>query len=331
MNLGVKSIHLLGWLCCMLIGIGKVNAQLSVVADNPKATYQLGTPMNFIVSSDLSGPIHYQIEYDRFTTDIKTGVVNHTAGENSLIPYSRLEAGVVLCRIWQGTDVSFAGATFGPFDLAPVVEEPDDLDVYWAHAKAELAQIPINEQLEFKEDHEYAKSFRINLATIDGRRVYGYLTIPDGVGPFPGIVTLPPFGSSANLVQPQWVIGERGGALSLAISIHNADPEEDDPFAYQPDIINHRDSLYYKTAILAGVRAIDYLFSRSDFNGNLGLVGVSQGGGLAMLVAGVDERVKIFAQSNAALCQHAGYNNGLASGFPYYVRKSVTEVGRAFS
>jgi len=148
-------------------------------------------------------------------------------------------------------------------------EEPDDLDAFWEQAKQELALIPIDPVIELAEEHEYATSYLINLATIEGRRVYGFLSIPDGEGPFPAILNLPPFGDAPGLVEPAWVIAERGGALSMSISIHNAPLDMTDPMAYLPDIITHRDSLYYKKAVLAAIRSIDYLTSRPDFNGNL--------------------------------------------------------------
>lgn len=321
----MKRIKFLSLVFCCLV-IGKVTAQLSVVADEIKATYAVGDAMNFVVSTSQSDPIYYEILYDRFTPPIKTGTVGQSTGTEILIPFSTNEPGVVLCRVVQNNKTAYAGASFSPFDITNIEAAPNDLDAFWESAKAELAAIPIDPVISFEETHEYASSYRINFATVDGRRVYGFLSIPDGPGPFPAILTLPPFGTAANLVEPEWTVAERGGALSLTISIHNTEPDVEDPLAYQPDIINDRDSLYYKNAVLAGVRAIDYLQSRADFNGNLGVSGVSQGGGLAMLIAGVDQRVKILAQSNAALSQHAGFNYDRASGFPYFLRKSSTEV-----
>ena len=60
--------------------------------------------------------------------------------------------------------------------------------------------------------------------------------------------------------------------------------------------------IYYKYGVLGAIRAIDYIFSRSDFNGSeMGVMGVSQGGGLAYLVAGVDDRVNLLLNSVPAL------------------------------
>ncbi len=109
----------------------------------------------------------------------------------------------------------------------------------------------------------------------------------------------------------------------MSICIHNSEPDVEDPFAYEPDVYNNRDSVYYKNAILGAVRAIDYIFSRSDFDGeNMGLLGVSQGAGLSTIVAGLDQRVNLLAASNPALTEHAGMKYDKANGFPYYLFNS---------
>ncbi|MEM8906922.1 MAG: acetylxylan esterase [Bacteroidota bacterium] len=304
-------------------------AQLTVAADTEQATYPLGASMNFVVQSNVSGPIYYELEYDRLTPNLKSGVLNHVAGQNSLIPFNHTEPALVHCRVAQNNQVAYSGATFAPFELKALAEEPDDLDAYWENAKAALAAVPMDLEIELLEqqNHEYISTYRLSLGQLDNRRVHAFISVPQGDGPFPAILTLPPFGNAPNLVTPEWAIAQRGGALSMAISIHNTAPDQYDPLAYQPDITDERDSLYYRKAVLAAVRAIDYLFSRADFNGRLGVVGVSQGGGLAMIVAGVDSRVQLLVQSNAALCQHAGYNYDRASGFPNYLFKSNTEIG----
>jgi len=109
----------------------------------------------------------------------------------------------------------------------------------------------------------------------------------------------------------------------MSISIHNAEPDVLDPNAYQPNDLTDPAGLYYRLAVLACVRSIDYIFSRSDFDGeNMIINGVSQGGGLSIVTAGLDQRVKILAFSNPALCQHSGLIYDKASGFPYYAHAS---------
>jgi len=79
---------------------------------------------------------------------------------------------------------------------------------------------------------------------------------------------------------------------------------------------------------MAGVRCIDYIFSRNDFDGeNMIVTGVSQGGGLSTLVAGIDNRVKYLIISNPILGQTLGLQNDRAGGFPNYINQSIEGVG----
>ena len=48
-------------------------------------------------------------------------------------------------------------------------------------------------------------------------------------------------------------------------------------------------------------------------------MGVSQGGGLAYLLAGIDDRVSLLIASNPTMGQHVGFKYDRASGFPYYL------------
>ena len=177
-------------------------------------------------------------------------------------------------------------------------------------------------------DRQYSTTYRVNLGNIANRRVYGYVSIPNGSGPFPAVVTFPAFGNAANAASPEEFLAENANVISMSVSIHNIEPDEVDPNAYEPDIYNDKDGLYYKFAIMGGVRAIDYLFSRPDFDGqNLGVTGVSQGAGLSTIVAGLDNRVTFLIQSNPILTQNTGLKYGRATGFPNYIQRSRNEIG----
>ena len=93
----------------------------------------------------------------------------------------------------------------------------------------------------------------------------------------------------------------------MSLSIHNTPPYQLDPNAYKPDDFSTPEGSYYYLAILAGIRAIDYIFTRPDVDGqNLGLTGASQGGGLCTLIAGFDSRVKMITMSDPALAEQIG-------------------------
>ncbi len=307
---------------------GNVFGQLQVVADEPEAIYSTGELMNFLVNSDQTGAVHYEIRRDRYTPILVEGDINIVDNNSVPISFSLNEPGAVMCWVYQNDNYDVAGAVYDPFDIQLAEDDPVDLLTFWEAQFTDLSTIPLDPQLVFHSDDDYSSTYRVNLDNVDGRRVYGYISVPNGAGPFPAILRLPAFGSGANLATTEEIMATRGGVLAMSISIHNVEPDEEDPLSYEPDVINNRDSMYYRYAVLGAVRAIDYIFTRADFDGeSLGVNGVSQGGGLALLVAGLDDRVKALAQSNAALCDHDAFKNEKSSGFPYYLRQSTDQVG----
>ncbi|MEL6863915.1 MAG: Ig-like domain-containing protein [Bacteroidota bacterium] len=316
-------------LCGLLFLISlSAQAQLQILADRATAQYAINETAQFVVSSNIPGSANYTISYDRFTPPIATGTVNLVPGHEVSIPFSLSEPGLVQCSVQQNGQFANAAAVFAPYQIQPLETVPSDFDQFWNQAKTELAAVPVDPQVTWISTNAYSTTYRVNLATVSSRRVYGYIVIPNGAGPFPAILSLPSFGSQPNVVQPDITLAEQGGAISMSISIHNSEPDQFDPNAYMPDEITDPNQLYSKLAVLAGIRAIDYLYTRNDFNGSeLAVNGVSQGGGLAIMLAGLDTRVKLLVYSNPTHCEHAGLKYGKASGFPYYLDRSQTQNG----
>ncbi len=310
----------------MVVFSNAIFAQLTVETDNPTAYYEAGDNMNFVVTSGSSGTVEYTISYHKFAPDIETGTIDVSGGQAAYIPFSSDDPTMVTCKVRKGSNSDEAAAAFSPYDIESFVAEPTDFDAFWNTQLADLANVPMDAQLQYYEQTDYTKTYKLELASIDNWRVYGYITIPEGTGPFPAILTLPPYGDNANIVTPAETIAERGGAISVAINIHNVEPDEQDSNAYENSDVTDKEGYYYRYSILGAVRAIDYIFSRDDFDGeSMGVVGVSQGGGLSTIVAGLDQRVNLLVQSNGTMGQHSGHAFDRAAGFPYYVRGAENE------
>ena len=316
---------------CLLLFCGLFSfGQLNVTTTRTNATYSTGETANFNVSSSQGGMVNWVLKYDGFAPVISSGAFFLNSNQTRNIPHFSNEAGVVICEVTQASERAVAAAAFSPFDIAPLEEEPADFDNFWNTQKANLASVSSNPSIEFFEANEYSTSYKVSLDIVDGRKVYGYLVVPNGSGTFPAIVELPPYGDVANLASPAVNFAEQAGVMVLSIGIHNVLPEQSAPNAYFPDNYADPYESYYRWAILSGVRAIDYLFTRSDFNGtDLGAVGVSQGAGLATILAGVDNRVKLLAISNPVLSQNAGLKYNRAGGFPNFIKSSRDLFGTA--
>ena len=298
-------------------------AQFSLKTDKATANYDIGEIAEFTLLSPQSGTASYKLKYDNLTPVIAAGNIAVTANVPATIPYQATGAKVVLCEITFNGATQTAAAVFDRDNIPLYSEEPDDFDQFWNNQKNISASIPLDPQLTYLSGDADVTNYRINLANIDNRRVYGYISVPNGGTNLPAIITLPPYSAEANAAQPQSFIANRAQALSVTISVHNAEPDQVDPLAYEPNIINEADSYYYRYAILGTLRMIDYLYTRTDFDGqNVAVAGVSQGGGLALIAAGLDDRIKALTISNPAMCRHAGYDVDKAGGFPYYAQRS---------
>jgi len=304
-----------------LFAYNSLHAQLNLSCTRLDRMYDVGEEMNFILTNPIDTVVEYDIIFGIRTAPLESGKVILKAGVPTYIPFTLHEPGVVLLATRNPVlaNVQYIGVSFDPFNIGIFEECPADFDAFWASQKAELNAIPIDPQLTLIETTAQYTSYRINLASVDNRRVYGYLTIPIKAGPYPAVLTMPPAGDDAGISIPEPIFSQNFDAISLSISIHNAEPDVQDPNSYLPDNTSVREEYYYRTSILAGVRAIDYIFSRPDFDGaSMVVTGNSQGGGLTLCLGGVDQRVSLISVANPALCDHSAFKYSRASGFPYY-------------
>ncbi len=318
----------IGVLCLCLFFHGLTFSQINIEADRVDAYYEVGETAIFTVNTNGAGQLDYSFSYDNNTESLSSGSLNISGNGTIDIPLLVTEPGIVFLEVSKDGNIAKKAIAVSYSEIGPLEEEPIDFDAFWSSQKNLLEGVPLDIELNQIEADAYKTTYRINFSNIDGRKVYGYMSIPQGGGPFPAIITLPPFGDFPGIVQSEGIIAERGGAISLALNIHNAEPDQQDPNAYSPNDIADPAGYYYRYAILGTIRAIDYLFTRDDFDGqNIGVIGASQGGGLALMVAGIDQRVNLLAQSKAALCQHTGLKYNKASGFPDYIQESRNTVG----
>jgi cephalosporin-C deacetylase-like acetyl esterase len=67
------------------------------------------------------------------------------------------------------------------------------------------------------------------------------------------------------------------------------------------------------------VRAVDFIFSLPEFDGdNIVVMGGSQGGALSIVTAALDSRIKGLVAFYPALCDVTGYLHGRAGGWPHF-------------
>ncbi len=307
--------------------------QLSVEPDNLYHRYDAGETITYQVLSATGGSVDYIIRKDPLLPALAQGTIMVGAGDTTEIQFTPTEPGNYFCIVTLGAETASSAAISDMRGLAPIAAFPSDFDTYWGAIRSKLDAEPIDAQvvLDTNVNYQsvYSKTYRLSLGSIDGHRAYAYMTVPETSGVFTGLIKFPAFGNS-DAAQPDLPMCERLGAIVISLTIHNSPVNVNLPAeqTYVPDITT-TDTVYYQWAIAAGMRAIDYLETRPYFDQiHVGVYGVSQGAGLAMLLAGVDSRVDLLAMSNPILSQHDGLKYDEPSGFPKYIRNFLNDSAK---
>lgn len=239
----------------------------------------------------------------------------------------------------------FATAGFNIYEIRPTTILPKDFTSFWENAKNDLAQIPVEVTITLLPDRctPNVDVYHVGIKNIYGK-IYGVLCKPKRKGKYPALLHVPGAG-----VRPYYgniSVAEKG-IITLEIGIHGI-PQNLDSQVYN-DLssgalseywninMDDKDKYYYKRVYLGCVRAIDYIFSLPEFDGeNIAVTGGSQGGALSIVTASLDSRVKYLAAYFPALCDVTGSLGERAGGWPdmfldgFTNKKEKIEVSRYY-
>lgn len=250
---------------------------------------------------------------------------------------------------------SAVGILVAPEKIGPAKPEPTDFDAFWTQKRAEVSAVEFEPKLTpltaEQKEQEYIKNApafeerairleqqgmqRWNLG-IDMmtpvRPVCGYLARPTnaGIGSSPVIILLHAAG-----IGKSWTIGNSIRAMELAqkynaivldLNAHGV-MNGGSPEYYEKMTLQVR-SLYqqrenWDASHLAGmalrlIRAVDFIATLPEWDGkHIVCIGDSQGGGQALMAAGLDPRVSGVIATVPAMCDYAGPLAGRSAGFPY--------------
>jgi cephalosporin-C deacetylase len=326
----VKSMYQYLLLLPFMLMHNSLSAQITVKPERANTRYELGETANFRVTGAANGTVSYQIKHTLIDSLplLASGTAQVVNGV-ATISYSAREAVFLTCKVFQDTNTVHTAATFSIEKLQPLEEEPADFDAFWAAQKAAVKAVPMDVNLTYIRTSTYSNVFSFDIAITDGKRAYGYLVVPISlVGSYPAIILMPSFGATANVVTDDVAAAERAGVLSVFLSPHNNPPNISSGLDdYLTDGIATPQTYYLKYVLLGAVKTIDYLQTRPDFNGQVGTMGTSQGGGLSALIAGIDNRVGLLASSYPSFCHQAAAKYSKPSAFPYTYNTAYLATG----
>ncbi len=183
-----------------------------------------------------------------------------------------------------------------------------EIHAYWEKTRAQLASEPMEAVVEqLKEPLPYRK-YRVTLRGLDGVHFRALLALPvqgeSKARPLPAIVTMPGYGGTQQGVMLSECM--RGYAVLQIFPRSQGESEElwkiDGPDKLTWHIAQP-EGAYYQGAFADVIRGIDYLVTREDIDvARIGLVGTSQGGGMALAVTAIDPRVKVVVAHVPFLC-----------------------------
>jgi cephalosporin-C deacetylase-like acetyl esterase len=325
-------------LCVTIIAqSAKSTINISVTADHADWVYKLNEKVKFKILITKGGEIldnikiSYEIGPEKMTYHIKDTLILKN-GKIEIVAGTMNEPGFLRCKVKADYEnVNYEGlatAAFEPEKIEPTTTLPDDFKSFWEKEITDNSKNPLDAKITLLPEQctEKVNVFNVNFQNGRvGMRVYGILCIPKATGKYPAVLKVP--GAGVGPLKGEVKMAERG-IITLQIGIHGIPVILDSIIYanlkygaltnYQIINLDNKDTYYYKHVYLGCIRAIDFINTLPEYDGeSLAVWGGSQGGALSIVAAALDNRVKCICCFFPALSDMTGYLNGRAGGWPH--------------
>ncbi len=220
----------------------------------------------------------------------------------------------------RNTGLYAVGAAVAPTKIGLSTPRPADFDDFWDAKLAAQAKVPINAVLTPVQTD--VPGVELNMFELDalGSKTHGYVAKPAGDGKFPALIQLQYAGVYA--LNSHAAAGRAAeGWLMINVDSHDklpSDPSGNVPRGYQAVGNTDRESSYFLNMYLRDSRALDYLLTRSDWDGRtIVLTGGSMGGQQSLALAGLRaEKISAVLVCVPAGADSNGDLHGRKAGYP---------------
>jgi cephalosporin-C deacetylase len=148
--------------------------------------------------------------------------------------------------------------------------KPADFDDYWSTVRAQIDRTPSRPEIEKipMRETDFATLYGVRLSSIGPYRLFGYLSVPKGQGPFPAIYWTPKYGSVLEIIPQGTAAGARSRFVTFSLA-GRGQRNSDQPFsAMFPGLltegIESRDSYVFRGIVADAVRGLEFLISREE-------------------------------------------------------------------
>jgi cephalosporin-C deacetylase-like acetyl esterase len=299
--------------------------QLNIVPFHSTGIYRLGEKAGWTVSlpKDAAAPApkyNYEIKTNNFAV-IKTGTLDLTSGSATIEATLEEPAMLYVTVTAEGAPPASAihlGAAVAPTQLKPSVPRAADFEAFWLSKLQYLSVTPMNAVINpVKTTQEGVELSTVQLDAV-GSRVRGYLAKPIKLGKFPALVIYQHAGVYA--LQPNTVTDRAAeGWLAFDVDSHDMLPSQSAgvPTNYQSIGNANRETSYFLLMYLRDARAVDYICSRPDWDGQtLVLMGTSMGGQQSLVTAGIRPQVSAVIVNEPTGADMNGAQRGRQTGYP---------------
>jgi len=195
----------------------------------------------------------------------------------------------------------------------PALTRQPDFKAFWKETLDELATVPMDAKLKLNEKYSNKthEVYEVSLANLGGERFWAWYSKPRKPGKYPVIYRCPPTGP----FHPRAGHGNRsrGAYCQFYIAIHgfdlylsDRDPKnaKDPRNRYQSYGLASPKTARWRTIFASLARGMDFLRSRPEVDPKrIGVTGSSQGGGLAIVLAGLQPDVAFCNPTCSGLCR----------------------------
>ena len=145
--------------------------------------------------------------------------------------------------------------------------KPADFDQYWQRTLDDLAGFPARPELELLplRTTDFATLYSVRLTSLGPYRLFGYLSIPTGTGPFPAIYYAPKYQSVLEIIPQGTANLQRSAYITFALA-GRGQRNSDTPYAAMfPGLltegIEQAESYIFRGLAADSVRGLEFLLS----------------------------------------------------------------------